>query len=184
MLLRMPVHPPSHIACGELVLRWAALEDAELISQAVAESLDHLSPWMSWATSEAADLEEQCKRRAELTAQTAAGTDYMYLVLSARDGQLLGACGLHRRLGPGAVEIGYWLHPQHLGKGYITEAAAAVRDAALALPDVDHVEIHCDEANLSSQAVARRLGFRLDRVELDGVQAPAEVGRSMIWIYP
>ena len=181
----MPEHPPRQIAVHEdLILRWADLDDTGLIASAVGESLKHLGPWMSWATTDAADLEEQRKRRVEMAEQTAAGTDYMYLVLAGEHGSMLGACGLHRRLGPEAVEIGYWLHPAHVGHGYITDAAAALSQAALALPDVERVEIHCDEANVRSQGVARRLGFRLDRIEVDGIQAPAEVGRSMIWIYP
>jgi RimJ/RimL family protein N-acetyltransferase len=181
----MPEHPPRRIEVhDDLILRWADLDDAELIASAVGESLEHLGPWMSWATADAADLEEQRKRRVEMAEQIAAGTDYMYLVLAGEGGSMLGACGLHRRRGLGAVEIGYWLHPAHVGHGYITSAAAALTQAALALPDVERVEIHCDEANIRSQAVARRLGFRLDRIEVDAIQAPAEVGRSLIWIYP
>ena len=180
----MPEHPPSHIEVhDDLILRWAELDDTELIASAVGESLEHLGPWMSWATVEAADLEKQRKLRVEMAEQARAGTDYMYLVLAGERGSLLGACGLHRRIGPDAVEIGYWLHPAHVGHGYITGAVAALTHAALALPDVKRVEIHCDQANVRSQAVARRLGFRLDRIEDDGIQAPAEVGRSMIWIY-
>jgi RimJ/RimL family protein N-acetyltransferase len=181
----MPEHPPRRIEVhDDLILRWADLDDAELIASAVGESLEHLRPWMSWATADAADLEEQRKRRVEMSEQAAAGTDYMYLVLAGEGGSLLGVCGLHRRIGPGAMEIGYWLHPAHVGHGYITSAAAALTQAALALDDVERVELHCDEANVRSQAVASRLGFRLDRIELDGIQAPAEAGRSMIWIYP
>ena len=44
------------------------------------------------------------------------------------------------------------------------------------------MEIHCDEANVRSAAVPRRLGYRLDRIEDDEVTAPAETGRSMVWI--
>jgi RimJ/RimL family protein N-acetyltransferase len=46
------------------------------------------------------------------------------------------------------------------------------------------VEIHCDEANVRSAAVPRRLGYRLDRIEDDRVSAPGDLGRSMIWVWP
>ena len=49
---------------------------------------------------------------------------------------------------------------------------------------VSRVEIHCDEANVRSAAVARRLGYRLDRIEPDVVSAPGDLGRSMIWVSP
>jgi RimJ/RimL family protein N-acetyltransferase len=50
----------------------------------------------------------------------------------------------------------------------------------LSLPRINRVEIHCDD--LRSAAVAERLGYRLDRIEDDGVNAPAESGRGMVWI--
>src|SRR5688500_11658634 len=78
----MPEHPPPRIEVhDDLILRWADLDDTELIASAVGESLEHLGPWMSWATAGTADLDEQRKRRVEMAQQTAAGTDYMYLVL-------------------------------------------------------------------------------------------------------
>ena len=60
---------------------------------------------------------------------------------------------------------------------------AALTAAALALPGVERVEIHCDEANRRSAAVPRRLGYRLDRIEADHVSAPGDLGRSMIWVH-
>jgi RimJ/RimL family protein N-acetyltransferase len=93
-------------------------------------------------------------------------------------------CGLHRLVDPGGIELGYWLTEVAVGHGHITAAAQALTIAALALPGVDRVEIHCDEANIRSQAVPWRLGYRLDRIETDDITAPAEIGRSMIWIFP
>ena len=36
---------------------------------------------------------------------------------------------------------------------------------------------------MRSAAVARRLGYRLDRIEVDRVSAPGDLGRSMIWVW-
>jgi len=52
---------------------------------------------------------------------------------------------------------------------------------ALAMPDVMRVEIHCDAANAASAAVARKLGYRLDRIEERRPEAPGESGRLMVW---
>jgi RimJ/RimL family protein N-acetyltransferase len=52
----------------------------------------------------------------------------------------------------------------------------------LELDGIDRVEIHCDEANTRSAAVPQRLGYRLDRIQDVGVQAPFEIGRGMVWI--
>ena len=35
-----------------------------------------------------------------------------------------------RRVGPVAIEIGYWIRSDHAGRGYATEAAAILVEAA------------------------------------------------------
>jgi RimJ/RimL family protein N-acetyltransferase len=49
---------------------------------------------------------------------------------------------------------------------------------------VRRVEIHCDEANIASAAIPRKLGYRLDRIERRMPEAPGESGRLMIWVLP
>ena len=58
----------------------------------------------------------------------------------------------------GEVEVGWWLHPDAQGRGYASEAAAAVLEHGFAhgLP-VIHALTHTD--NHPSQAVCRRLGM-------------------------
>src|SRR5689334_17807174 len=110
----MPHHPPERIALDEhLLLRLAADEDTELIAATVAESLEHLRPWMSWALPEAATLDAQRQRARERRAQAESGSEFTYLLLEGAE--LHGLCGLHRRVGPDAIEIGYWLRPSSVG---------------------------------------------------------------------
>ncbi len=77
------------------------------------------------------------------------------------DGELVGSSGLHRRIGPGGLEIGYWIHPRHLRRGLATEVARQLTDRAFADPSVDRVEIHHDRANAASGGVPAKLGFEL-----------------------
>ncbi len=86
------------------------------------------------------------------------------------------------RIGPGALEIGYWIDTGHTQRGYAGEAARLLTEAALALPGISRVEIHCDQANHVSARIPPSLGYRLDRIEEDAVEAPGECGRSMIWV--
>src|SRR5262249_60537312 len=67
-------------------------------------------------------------------------------------------------------------------RGFATAAAEALTSAALGLPGVRRVEIHCDEANVASAAIPRKLGYRLDRVVAHEPEAPGESGRRMIWV--
>ena len=153
-----------------------------LIAAAVADSLAHLAPWMPWATREAATPQGQRERLQAMSTAWDEGRAFTYIIVPPDESAVFGGIGLHRRGGSGSLEIGYWLHPRHVGKGYATAAVQAVVQAALALPGTTRVEIHCDIANERSQAIPRRLGFRLDRVESDEVEAPAEAGQSMVWV--
>jgi RimJ/RimL family protein N-acetyltransferase len=95
---------------------------------------------------------------------------------------VVGGCGLHRRVGVEALEIGYWVNAAHTRRGYAAAAARALTEVALALPGIVRVEIHCDIANVASAAVPRGLGYRLDRVVDDRIEAPGEAGPLMVWV--
>jgi RimJ/RimL family protein N-acetyltransferase len=174
--------PPAEIRAGPLLLRRMRPGDAIPIAATVAASLAHLRPWMPWATPEAADPRGQLLRIAEADEMWDAGTDYIYLILVARDMTLAGTIGLHRRIGDGGIEIGYWIAASQTRRGYATEAARALTSAALGLAGVRRVEIHCDEVNIASAGVPRKLGYRLDRIDPHEPEAPGESGRRMIWV--
>ena len=62
-------------------------------------------------------------------------------------------------------------------------AAAALVQAGRDLPGTDHIEIHHDEANSASGAIAHRLVFtEVERVRVpDGPEAPGETGVQVRW---
>jgi RimJ/RimL family protein N-acetyltransferase len=174
--------PPERVDAGPVIVRRVQPSDAGAIAAAVAASLDTLRPWMPWATPAAADRANQLARVAEADHRWESGLSYTYSVLTAETGTLVGEVALHRRTGDGSVEIGYWIAAGQAGRGYGTSASAALTSVALGLNGVDRVEIHCDAANAGSVAVARRLGYRLDRIEERRPEAPGESGRLMIWV--
>lgn len=174
--------PPGELRAGPLLLRRMQPGDAAAIAASVAASMAHLQPWMPWATPDAADQRHQLARIAEADELWEAGSDYIYLILVARDAALAGTIGLHRRIGDGGIEIGYWIAVSQTGRGYATAAARAMTSVAFTLPGVRRVEIHVDEANVASAGVPRKLGYRLDRVEPHEPEAPGERGQRMIWV--
>ncbi|MFJ8042498.1 GNAT family N-acetyltransferase [Kitasatospora sp. NPDC096147] len=185
-----PTHPP--ISTGrppELIalpngvhLRRRSLADSERLNAATVGNLDHLRPWMEWAATAPTLAQTRELAVAGVTAWED-GTDFMYLAgLDEDPGSVVGAFGLHGRIGPGALEIGYWVSASHTGRRIATESAAALTEAALALPGITRVEIRCDEANHLSAAIPRRLGYRLDRTDDFTPTAPAETGRKLIWV--
>ncbi|MFJ4675789.1 GNAT family N-acetyltransferase [Kitasatospora sp. NPDC088783] len=181
-LVLRPGDVPERLDAEGLVLRrWRAAEEGVRYA-AIAASFAHLNPWAGWAERLPTER-EHAERFARSLAWPNAGGSYSFGIFAADDRTALGMAGLHDRSGGGAVEIGYWCHVDHLGRGVATRAARALTALLAGLPTVDRVEIHCDEANLRSAAVARRLGYRLDRVEAAGVRAPAESGRGMVWVW-
>jgi len=121
----------------------------------------HLLPWIPWATPEAPTLEEAGALISRWVAQRAAGENFIYAVFRRDDGRLLGGMGLYARVGAGRLEVGYWIRKSESGRGYATEAAAALSAVGLGLPGVVALEIHTDPANHASRRVPEKLGYRL-----------------------
>lgn len=158
--------------------RWRG-DDIEALDRAITESRDHLLPWMPFAATH--DREQGKGFLARSVEGWASGEAFGYAIRSG--GVVIGSCGLHRRIGPGGLEIGYWLHHAWTGRGLATMAVTALVEAGRGLPEVDHLEIHHDEANAASGAVARRAGFtEVARVRVPGgPEAPGESGVEVVW---
>lgn len=163
------------------MLRWYRGDELPALVEAVNDSLEHLRPWMPWASTDPLlpALSEFVERS---VTQADRGEEFRYAMWDDQTSVLVGSCGLHRRLGPGRLEIGYWVRTGWLRRGVATAAAQALTTCALALPGIEEIHIHCDEANVASSGVPRRLGYRLERIVDEPVAAPAEVGRSMEWV--
>jgi RimJ/RimL family protein N-acetyltransferase len=173
--------PPERIelpAVGAVVRRHR-LDDLDALQQAIEESRDHLRPWMIWADQTRQETASFLRGARE---KWDAGEEFAFLVVDDADDRVLGGGGLHRRAGPEALEIGYWLRADATGRGVITAAARALTDAAFDLDGIERVEIHCDEANVRSAAVPRRLGYSLAELRDKPPAAPAERGREMVWV--
>ncbi len=172
-----PGRPDEVIDHGEVRLRRYGEDDLDAVYQAVIESLDHLRPWMPWAvgyTRQAAweFLTASARRWAE-------GTEYNYAIVA--DGTLAGGAGLMARIGPGGLEIGYWVRQGYTRRGLATAASAALVEQAFRLPGVERVEIVTDELNLASAGVPRKLGFtEAGRRPLD-LPPPAGTGLGVVW---
>jgi RimJ/RimL family protein N-acetyltransferase len=55
-------------------------------------------------------------------------------------GQVAGGCGLHHRLDPEGLEIGYWTHPAFVRRGIATTAAGLLTGAAFRVRRINHVD--------------------------------------------
>lgn len=182
------VDDPPHATLAELpdrlggdafeVRRWRA-EDAPRLHSAVLESLEHLRPWMPWIAEEPVTLSQRRERIETWLVNGERGGDLVVGVFAGT--AVAGGAGLHHRIGPGALEIGYWTHPAYLRRGAATTAARLLTDAAFSVEGIDRVEIHHDRANTGSAGVPRGLGFDLTAETPDAPTAPAEIGIECTW---
>jgi RimJ/RimL family protein N-acetyltransferase len=175
----VPARPAYRVETERLVLRCYEPADAPLLNGAVAASREHLEPWMPWASASPDTLPERVARLREWRAEFDRDESYVYGIFDPGETQVLGSSGLHARVGPNALEVGYWIHVDHVRRGYATEAAAALTRVAFEVNGVERVEVHCAVGNEPSARIPRRLGFHheatLRRRILDGAQTLVDV---------
>lgn len=173
---------PQQVPCPGLEVRCWSPEDAGALAAAIAANIEHLRPYMPWIAQEPLDPQRRVEMIAQWEVDRRSGGGTVYGIL--RDGVILGGTGLHRRIAPDGVEIGYWLTHAEQGRGTVTRVVQALTATALAHPMITHVEIHMDAGNQRSAAVPARCGYRLVSQEERPVQAPAETGLFQVWRIP
>lgn len=94
-------------------------------------------------------------------------------------GDLVGYCGVYDPDGWPEREINWGLRRQYLGQGYVTEAATRVRDHVYDDLGFTTIASCIDQENVSSIAVAKRLGATLDRVVIGLGGRPMGVWRHL-----
>ena len=166
-------------AAQRLAIRPWQPSDAPTLGAAIAESVEHLRPWMPWIAMEPLSLAERQSMIARWETERCSGGDMLFGMFIGA--VVVGGCGLHRRVGPDGLEIGYWVHAAHVRRGYAAGAAATLTSMAFSFPEIELVEIHCDRANQASRGVPLRLGFNLVGQQPKPVQAPNETGLQEVW---
>jgi RimJ/RimL family protein N-acetyltransferase len=176
------VNVPARLETARLVLRAWSVADAPALTDALEANADHLRGQIPTTVAEPAPLEAITARIEGYERSFATGAEWLFAIIARDDGRLIGGIGLYPRIGPGALELGYWAQARETGQGYVTEAAAALTAAAFELPEIERVEIRCDPANVASAAVARRLGY----VHAATIPAKASsrrtTGETMVWV--
>jgi ribosomal-protein-serine acetyltransferase len=168
----------AQLGSGEVTLRRWRDTDAATLHEVVQESLEHLRPWMAWV-SDGYPMDAATDFVTATADDWASGTAFNYAIFVS--GRLAGAASLMARIGPGGLEIGYWLHPSYVGRGAATRAAALLAEEAFRTGS-SRVEIVTDVANFRSAAVPRRLGFvEVERRSPQEPITPGEDGVDIVW---
>ncbi|MEV6236364.1 GNAT family N-acetyltransferase [Lentzea sp. NPDC051838] len=161
-------------------LRRLTEADLDELIRVVQESLPHLRPWMPWAAGDY-DASTAAGFLGIAVSTWERGTMFHHAITV--DGEIVGVATADRTDENDLVEIEYWLHPAHTGRGLATNAASQLVELAFSLEGVRRVQIWHDEANVASSGVPRRLGF----TEIGRRTPPREpaignrVGVDVVW---
>ena len=94
---------------------------------------------------------------------------------------IVGSVDFNHRHEDDVLEIGYTLHPDYWGRGYVPEAARALIDLAFKELELHKIELTCFGYNLQSQRVAEKLGFTLEARIRDRKDAQGNRCDSLIY---
>jgi RimJ/RimL family protein N-acetyltransferase len=156
MLDDMIVFTPTQLTTERLALRWldkndAAAQFALFSDPAVMEFI--AEPWTRMTQAEEA-LEQALASYRD-------GSNLVFAVELRETGEFIGNVNLHRFFESNRrCEVGYAIASAHQGRGYATEALAAVIEYGFRALDINRFEADINPANEASARVLERLGFR------------------------
>lgn len=142
-----------------IVVRPYRESDAQDLFEAVAESRDHLRPWLPFAD-EHQTIEESRDWIIHSMAHWLLRERLGLGIWEAATNRYLGGTGFHpHNWDTGYFEIGYWIRVSAEGHGYMTETVRLLANYAFDTLKANRLEIRCDELNVRSAAIPQRLGF-------------------------
>src|SRR3954471_5048043 len=165
-----------------IIVRPYREEDATALQEAVAESRDHIRPWLPFADEHQTVDESRVWINGQ-RAQWILRASMNCCVVDAATGRYLGGIGLMVHSWEiRSFEIGYWLRKSAEGHGYMTEAVRLLTDFALDKLEAQRVMIRCDERNAHSANVAKRLGYVQEGCLRNEFQSPdGEASNTLVF---
>jgi RimJ/RimL family protein N-acetyltransferase len=143
---------------GKILLRPAEMKDAKEMFGAVQESMVEVGAWMPWCHAnytpgESKNWIKMCQKGRK------DGTIYDFAITDARDGTILGDCGLNDiRKSDKTANLGYWVRTGRTKQGICTAAALLLADYGFKELKLNRIEILVAVDNLASQRVAAKAG--------------------------
>jgi RimJ/RimL family protein N-acetyltransferase len=158
--LRLPHGFAAPVRTARLVLRTMTAADVDDIH--AYQSRADVCRYLPFAPRTRAEVAEKVAQYSEATALGGDG-DYWQLAVerAEKPGRVIGDVYFTiKSVADAAGEIGWTLHPDFTGRGYMAEAAGAVLDIAFGDIGLHRVSAELDPRNVRSAALCRRLGMR------------------------
>lgn len=141
----------------QIKIRKYRLSDVDAMVEAVLESSQELSKWMSWCHPQYGHDDA----RAWIASRPDAWEkqqEWGFVIVDSFD-RILGTCGIHRiDVRNGVGELGYWVRTSATRQNVATNASKMICDWAFREEGLERIEIIAAVANHISQRVAHKAG--------------------------
>jgi len=158
---------------GKILLRPYRMNDVNSLFQAVRESIKEMGPWLPFAHENYA-IKESKDWIKKAPANWKKGTIYDFAIFDAKDGTLIGGCGLseivkmHRH-----ANLGYWVRTSRMGQGMAPAATRLLAKWGFDVLKLNRIEIVVAVGNerslrAAAKAGAKREGVLRNRLAISG----------------
>ncbi|MGI4776217.1 MAG: GNAT family N-acetyltransferase [Janthinobacterium lividum] len=126
----------------------------------IEESRKTLECWFNWAKEVRSPRD--CERTARIFySDFILRKEFNFLIF--KDSHLVGSCSFHdMNFNIPSASIGYYLHQNEQGKGYMYEAISALTSYGFSQIGLGKISIICNEENVKSILLAEKLDFKLE----------------------
>lgn len=134
-----------------------AVRHVDSLWKSIVVSLDELKTWLPWAVN--ASIEEVRSFAGMCETDWDENKSWQFVILSGEEA--IGVIGLSdAEVQTRRAELGYWMRTADAGKGFMTEAGAALIDFGFNELGLNRIELEAGIDNIGSQRVAEKLGFK------------------------
>jgi ribosomal-protein-serine acetyltransferase len=158
---------PSSINGLALNMRRYDEGDGKSMFAALDPARAALSTWLPWLHHHQSveDTEAYCRR---MHAEWLARKGFVFSLWDKSTGAYIGGAGIHSDIDWSVpkMSLGYFICPQYEGKGYGTQAAAAVLKFAFEHLHAERVSASCDTNNERSWRLMERIGMKREATML------------------
>lgn len=165
------IKPPERLIYDDgsrvVVLRRSRVEDAEVLVDAISDSLPALYRFMPWAHfPRHRTVVSQAERLELLTRKWDEGHDFVFHIFLPQDDgaeRFAGCVGFHPRcLHNRGLEVGYWVRSDESGRGLCTLATKMIVWLGFQEMGLKRVQVCCDRGNEGSRRVIEKVGFEYE----------------------
>ena len=149
---------------GRITLRPYRKSDADQTYKAIRESMAEMSPWLPFAH-ESYSIRESRDWIKQRPQEWKRGTSYEFAILDAKDGTIVGGCGLNGvdRINRRA-NLGYWVRTSRMGQGVAPAATILLAKWGFEALKLLRIEIGVAVENTRSLRVVEKVGAKREGV--------------------